>query len=82
MQVYYATYERDNGEFPLVTNHDTLEEVEAYCEAHGLTYYEMIGNTVDSFERCPICGEWVESIGFTVDGICEDCERRGREHGF
>lgn len=72
-QIYYTTFERDGGEFPLVVNHDTESAAREYAEAHGLTYYERCGLCTEGFEKCAACGAWVPSVAVDSGRVCNDC---------
>ena len=72
--VYYVTFERDGGDFPLLVNHDTESAARAYAEEKGLTYYERDNGIItEGFERCAACGRWVPSVAVDSGRVCNDC---------
>lgn len=74
---YYEIY-KDGCKFC----HDTLDEAIECADAIGADFISEIGGYWSEFEKCWGCGEWIPCDEINKDGLCENCEARGREHGF
>lgn len=82
MKEYYETYQNYGETYQLVVAHDTLDEAIEYADANNVDFIAEIGGCWSEFEKCWGCGEWIPCEEINKDGLCENCEARGREHGF